>query len=62
MAIWTYERLLQSLRDNAVLINGAWVPARAMRCPCFACLRDRARAAWLVLIGRADAFVWPEGQ
>jgi hypothetical protein len=39
-------------------INGKWVPARPMVRPFWYRLKD----AWRVLIGKADAFTWPEEQ
>jgi len=39
-------------------INGKWVPARPLDGPFVWRLKD----AWEVLMGRADAFTWPEGQ
>jgi hypothetical protein len=41
-----------------VEINKKWVPARPLPEPFIYRLKD----AWAVLIGRADAFLWPEGQ
>ena len=39
-------------------INGKWVDARPVSGPFWL----RVKAAWAVLTGKADAFVWPEGQ
>ena len=50
---------LQSL-DQAK-INGKWVPVRPINHR-VRNLRERLRDAWLVLTGKADALVWPEGQ
>jgi hypothetical protein len=36
-----------------------WVPTRPIGYPSW---RTRLKAAWLVLTGRADAVVWPQGQ
>ena len=38
--------------------DGQWVPARPMRGP----LWMRAKDAYKVLAGRADAFIWPEDE
>ena len=38
--------------------KGKWVPSR----PLTGCLNWRLKDAWEVLTGKADAFVWPEGQ
>ena len=59
--MYTLEGLLNNANQNQVEINGNWVPARPveiMDCLEFRRLRD----AWAVLTGKADAFVWPEGQ
>jgi len=45
-------------RGETCEINGRWVPCR----PLSAGWDYRIKAAWAVLTGRADAFVWPEGQ
>lgn len=36
-----------------------YFPGRPMGWPSFA---NRIRCAWMVFTGRADAFVWPDGQ
>ena len=40
-------------------INGKWVPARPIG---YFSFRWRLKLAWMVFTGKADAFVWPEGQ
>lgn len=40
-------------------INGKWVFARPVG---YFSLRWRLKLAWMVFTGKADAFVWPEGQ
>jgi hypothetical protein len=40
-------------------INGRWVPARPVG---YLSLGWRIKLAWMVFTGKADAFVWPEGQ
>lgn len=44
--------------DTLTLMGRGWAPARPEHC----CWRCRLRDAWLVLIGKADAFTWPGGQ
>lgn len=56
--IWLLMELLEHSKDVQGEINGKWVPARPVSGP----FRLRLRAAWEVLVGRADAFKWPEGQ
>lgn len=56
--IWQLKNLLQHSFDNTKEINGKWVPARPWKAP----FTWRCRAAWLVLLGKADAVVWPGEQ
>ena len=56
--IYRLETLIGAVTETQIQIAGQWVPAR----PLPGGLRSRLRAAWMVLTGRADAFVWPEGQ
>lgn len=58
MSIYSLRSLFESANETRAEINGKWVPARPVQGP----IRDRIRAAWLVLVGKADAFTWPEGQ
>lgn len=44
--------------DNLANINNKWVPARPLDGPFW----WRIQAAWMVLTGKADAFIWPENQ
>lgn len=56
--MWTLRKLFEHANSNQAEISGKWVPARPLRggwC-------DRLSQAWAVLTGRADAFIWPEGQ
>lgn len=50
------EALIKGVSKN---FDGRWVPCRPSGMPL---VTWRVRAAWLVLTGRADALVWPEGQ
>ena len=56
--MYTLKWLLKEASDTQAEIGGKWVPAR----PLIGSMRDRIRAAWAVLTGKADAFTWPEGQ
>ena len=42
-------------------INGKWVPAKPINHK-YRSLFERIADAWAVLVGRADAIKWPEGQ
>lgn len=55
--LYTIDDIRGSLNTQAK-INNKWVPARPFNGPFW----WRIKAAWLVLIGKADAIVWPEGQ
>ena len=56
---WTLESLMEHCRTvSREVAPGRYAPARPERGP----LIWRARAAWDVLRGRADAFTWPGGQ
>lgn len=57
--LYTLRQLLETAGSVQVQINGKWVPARPL--PFESSIR-RMKAAWLVLTGKADAFIWPEGQ
>jgi hypothetical protein len=58
--IWTVEGLMRSIQSCATATKqGRWVPARPIN---YQHLALRLKAAWLVLRGRADAVVWPDGQ
>ena len=47
---------------TAVQIHGKLVPARAMRCSCLSCRWQRVKDAWAVLMDKAEAFTYQEGQ
>ena len=57
--IWDVEDLDLVLGNALTEREGRWVPSRPMT---FVSWRHRLRAAWLVMVGRADAVVWPGGQ
>jgi len=56
--IYTLKSLLEVATGVSSNINGKWVPCRPLRGP----FSWRLKAAWMVLTGKADAVVWPEGQ
>ncbi len=55
---YTLKQLIEHVSECQALLNGKWVPARPMSGP----FMWRVKAAWHVLIGKADAFTWPEAQ
>lgn len=54
---------IKELQTWSVLaeINGRWVSARPLNWKHRAII-ERLREAWKVFWGKADCFVWPEGQ
>lgn len=61
--MWKLEELLKSVKDLRAGINGKWVPARPENFkPKYCSIWKRLRYAWQVVQGRAETFVWPEGQ
>lgn len=55
--MYSLNHLIKHANDCQAFIHGRWVPARPMRTSWLQILD-----AWLVLIGKADAVKWPEGQ
>ncbi len=60
--MWALKDLVVHMDSTRIAINGKWVPARPHAGYGWFAFRPRLRAAWAVFRGRADAFVWPEGQ
>jgi hypothetical protein len=61
-SVYSLRRLLDentSPNTSASRDGKTYVPARPEG---FWSWRERARIAWLVFTGRADAVIWPEGQ
>ena len=53
--IWSLRSLIRHAKENQTERNGKWVPAKPIKAK-----RFHVREAWEVLIGKADAFYWPE--
>lgn len=60
--MYTVQDLIQYANETEVEIDGKWVPARPMPYFGLGGFLQRAKDAWLVLTGKADAIKWPEGQ
>ena len=60
--MWTLKDLIIHAKQTQTEINGEWVPARPLSAYGFYGFRLRLSAAWKVLRGVADAFMWPSGQ
>ena len=60
--MWTLKNLMECANSTQAEINGKWVPARPLPGYGWYGLRLRMQAAWAVLHGKADAFMWSEGQ
>jgi len=54
--MWNLANLIDWSQNNQAHINGKWVPAKPIPDP----LPQRLKDALQVLLGRADAFRWPE--
>lgn len=59
---YSLKRLLKNTSGVTAWINGKWVPARPMSPTGLFGLKVRIKSAWKVLTGKADIFIWPEGQ
>lgn len=59
--MWTLKRLVLSINETSAEINGKWVPARPINWK-YRNLKERIQEAWSVFTGKADCFIWPEGQ
>jgi len=57
--MWRLRDLINHCNTVATCIDGKYVPARPLYGDFFL---QRLKWAWEVFRGRADAFVWPEGQ
>lgn len=58
--IWNLRELVQHCETVSTEINNRWVPCRPDNWKCWS-FWERLRDAWAVLVGRAEAFRWPEG-
>jgi hypothetical protein len=59
VTVWRVENL--GINEPKACVNGKWVPARPVNYK-YRTLFERIREAWLVFTGKADCFIWPEGQ
>ena len=62
--MWQLKNLIEHCNEVSTEIpeKGIWVPARPIPLKGRSGFKQRAKNAWLVLTGKADAFTWPEGQ
>lgn len=58
-SIYALRTVQEAAAQSQTQIGGKWVPARPVG---YFSLRYRIKAAIMVLNGKADALVWPEGQ
>lgn len=56
--LWKLSDLMRHCREVSAFIDGRYVPARPVSGPSI----KRWRAAWAVIRGKADAFIWPGEQ
>jgi len=59
--IWKLKDLYKQCNGTSTEINGKWVPARPLNYTVESIFR-RIKHAWMVLTGKAEAFIWLEGQ
>ena len=60
--MWDLRALMQCANTTQTEVDGRWVPARPIPLPGIDGLLCRIADAWEVLMGRSEAFKWPEGQ
>lgn len=59
---YSLKRLLELTSSVSGQINGKWVPARPKAPTGLFAWKIKIKSAWKVLTGKADIFIWPEGQ
>ena len=59
---WRLNDLIRHTKEIQGQINYIWMPVRPVRPTGLLGLRIRVKAAIKVLLGKADAVVWPGGQ
>jgi hypothetical protein len=59
--MWKLECLIKHCGECSADINHRWVPARPINYK-HRSVVERIKEAFLVFIGAADCFLWPEGQ
>ncbi|KAB3419254.1 hypothetical protein F9Z84_07045 [Escherichia coli] len=59
---WRLNELIRHAKENQAEINYVWLPARPVRPGGLLGLKIRVKAAIKVLLGKADAVVWPGKQ
>jgi len=59
--MWTLKNLIEHTNTTSAEINGKWVPARPINWTCRT-FKERLRESWAVFTGKAEPFIWPEGQ
>ena len=58
--MWTLEQL-QDKNCPRTEINEKWVPVRPINYM-YRSFSQKIKEAWMVFTGKADCFIWPEGQ
>jgi len=59
--IWTLRSLIDSTNSVTAEIDGKWVPSRPVNWK-YRTFFERVRESWMVFVGKAEAFTWPQGQ
>jgi hypothetical protein len=61
-SLWSLKALMEHVNNGQSQSSADgknWVPARPLG---FYSMTERARLAWMVFTGKADALTWPQGQ
>jgi hypothetical protein len=59
--MWTLRGLIMHVNSCSAQVGDKWVPSRPINWK-YRSLSEKIREAWAVFTGRADCFIWPEGQ
>ena len=59
--MWTLENINKHQNENLGEFNGKWVPARPINYK-HRTFKEKFAEAMAVFTGKADCFIWPEGQ
>lgn len=58
--VWNYEQIVDKNVPQKC-INGKWVPVRPINYQ-YRSIKEKLKECFLVWTGKAEVFMWPEGQ
>ncbi len=62
MTVYKIEDIVdKTITQNTTHIDGKWIPARPINYQ-HRSLTEKLKGAYLVFMGKADAFIWPKNQ